>query len=99
MAFATARSLALRGADAHVINVQVDVSPGVPATPLGIHLASLQTDYADLSAADVAAVLGCAVLTGGGAIVNAGRPVVGDTVAGVVEHIRDALMQTNAPAG
>ncbi|MEP6630968.1 MAG: alcohol dehydrogenase catalytic domain-containing protein, partial [Lapillicoccus sp.] len=30
---------------------------------------------------DVAAVLGCAVLTGGGAIVNAGRPVAGDTVA------------------
>ena len=34
MAFATARSLALRGADAHVIDVQVDVSPGVPATTL-----------------------------------------------------------------
>ncbi len=34
MSFATARSLALRGADAHVIDVQVDVSPGVPATTL-----------------------------------------------------------------
>lgn len=31
--------------------------------------------------ADVAAVLGCAVLTGGGAVLNAGRPVAGDTVA------------------
>ncbi len=30
---------------------------------------------------DVAAVLGCAVLTGGGAVVNAGRPVASDTVA------------------
>jgi alcohol dehydrogenase len=29
----------------------------------------------------VAAVLGCAVLTGGGAVLNAGRPVPGDTVA------------------
>ena len=34
MAFATARTLALRGADGHVIDVQVDVSPGVPATTL-----------------------------------------------------------------
>lgn len=31
--------------------------------------------------ADVAAVLGCAVLTGGGAVINAGRPVAGSTVA------------------
>ncbi|GAB4085353.1 alcohol dehydrogenase catalytic domain-containing protein [Myceligenerans cantabricum] len=30
---------------------------------------------------DVAALLGCAVLTGGGAVVNAGRPRAGDTVA------------------
>lgn len=30
--------------------------------------------------ADVAALLGCAVLTGGGAIVNAGRPVAGERV-------------------
>ncbi len=30
--------------------------------------------------ADVAAVLGCAVLTGGGAVLNSGRPVAGDTV-------------------
>lgn len=30
--------------------------------------------------ADVAAVLGCAVLTGGGAVVNAGRPGEGDTI-------------------
>ncbi len=30
---------------------------------------------------DVAALLGCAVLTGGGAVVNAGRPRTGDTVA------------------
>ncbi len=30
--------------------------------------------------ADVAAVLGCAVLTGGGAVLNAGRPALGDTV-------------------
>jgi len=30
---------------------------------------------------DVAALLGCAVLTGGGAVVNAGRPRDGDTVA------------------
>ncbi|HEY9291144.1 MAG TPA: alcohol dehydrogenase catalytic domain-containing protein [Microlunatus sp.] len=29
----------------------------------------------------VAAVLGCAVLTGGGAVLNAGRPVAGDAVA------------------
>ena len=29
---------------------------------------------------DVAAVLGCAVLTGGGAVLNAGRPEAGDTV-------------------
>ncbi|MEO7061311.1 MAG: alcohol dehydrogenase catalytic domain-containing protein [Lapillicoccus sp.] len=29
---------------------------------------------------DVAAVLGCAVLTGGGAVLNAGRPVTGDRV-------------------
>ncbi|GAA5108544.1 alcohol dehydrogenase catalytic domain-containing protein [Alloalcanivorax gelatiniphagus] len=29
----------------------------------------------------VAAVMGCAVLTGGGAVLNAGRPVPGDTVA------------------
>ena len=32
MAFATARSLALKGADGHVIDVQVDVSPGLPTT-------------------------------------------------------------------
>ncbi|MDT0183858.1 YifB family Mg chelatase-like AAA ATPase [Microbacterium sp. ARD31] len=32
MAFATARSLALKGADGHVIDVQVDVSPGLPNT-------------------------------------------------------------------
>lgn len=31
--------------------------------------------------ADIAAVLGCAVLTGGGAVVNAGAPVQGDTIA------------------
>ncbi|MEU2201743.1 zinc-binding dehydrogenase [Isoptericola sp. NPDC019482] len=31
--------------------------------------------------ADVAALLGCAVLTGGGAVVNAGRPAPGDRVA------------------
>lgn len=31
--------------------------------------------------ADIAALLGCAVLTGGGAVVNAGRPANGDTVA------------------
>jgi alcohol dehydrogenase len=31
--------------------------------------------------ADVAAVLGCAVLTGGGAVVNAGRPAPGESVA------------------
>lgn len=30
--------------------------------------------------ADVAAVLGCAVLTGGGAVINAGRPAPGDTI-------------------
>lgn len=30
--------------------------------------------------ADIAAVLGCAVLTGGGAVINAGRPQDGDTV-------------------
>ena len=30
--------------------------------------------------ADVAAVLGCAVLTGGGAILNAGKPVEGDSI-------------------
>jgi Zn-dependent alcohol dehydrogenase len=30
---------------------------------------------------DVAALLGCAVLTGGGAVVNAGRPAPGDAVA------------------
>lgn len=29
---------------------------------------------------DVAAVLGCAVLTGGGAVINAGRPSVGQTI-------------------
>lgn len=29
---------------------------------------------------DIAAVLGCAVLTGGGAVLNAGRPAEGDTV-------------------
>ncbi len=34
MAFATARTLALRGADGHVIDVQVDASPGVPATTM-----------------------------------------------------------------
>ena len=31
--------------------------------------------------ADIAAVLGCAVLTGGGAVINAGKPQTGDTVA------------------
>ncbi len=31
--------------------------------------------------ADIAAVLGCAVLTGGGAVLNAGRPLAGQTVA------------------
>ena len=31
--------------------------------------------------ADVAALLGCAVLTGGGAVLNAGRPAPGDAVA------------------
>lgn len=31
--------------------------------------------------ADVAAVMGCAVLTGGGAVLNNGRPQAGDTVA------------------
>lgn len=30
--------------------------------------------------ADVAAVLGCAVLTGGGAVINAARPAAGDTI-------------------
>lgn len=30
---------------------------------------------------DIAALLGCAVLTGGGAVINAGRPGTGDTVA------------------
>lgn len=30
--------------------------------------------------ADVAAVLGCAVLTGGGAVINAGHPAEGDTI-------------------
>ena len=30
---------------------------------------------------EVAAVMGCAVLTGGGAVLNAGRPVKGDTLA------------------
>ncbi|RYB95413.1 ATP-binding protein [Nocardioides oleivorans] len=34
MAFATARSLALKGADGHVIDVQVDVSPGLPGTTI-----------------------------------------------------------------
>ncbi|WP_439936486.1 YifB family Mg chelatase-like AAA ATPase [Nocardia sp. N13] len=34
MAFATARSLALRGADGHVIDVQVDVSPGLVGTTI-----------------------------------------------------------------
>ena len=34
MAFATARSLALKGADGHVIDVQVDVSPGMVGTTL-----------------------------------------------------------------
>ncbi|WP_210438229.1 YifB family Mg chelatase-like AAA ATPase [Nocardioides xinjiangensis] len=34
MAFATARSLALKGADGHVIDVQVDVSPGLVGTTL-----------------------------------------------------------------
>ena len=34
MAFATARTIALRGADGHVIDVQVDVSPGVVTTTL-----------------------------------------------------------------
>ncbi|SED40797.1 magnesium chelatase family protein [Nocardioides exalbidus] len=34
MAFSTARSLALKGADGHVIDVQVDVSPGVPGTAI-----------------------------------------------------------------
>ena len=29
---------------------------------------------------DVAAVLGCAVLTGGGAVINAGRPAAGETI-------------------
>lgn len=31
----------------------VAVFQGVPATPMGIHLSSLQTEYRDLSAADV----------------------------------------------
>lgn len=31
--------------------------------------------------ADIAAVLGCAVLTGGGAVLNAGRPMSGDAIA------------------
>ena len=31
--------------------------------------------------ADIAALLGCAVLTGGGAVVNAGKPAAGETVA------------------
>lgn len=35
----------------------------------------------DAVPADVAAVLGCAVLTGGGAVLNAGRPARGETVA------------------
>ena len=34
MAFATARSLALKGADGHVIDVQVDVSPGLVGTTI-----------------------------------------------------------------
>ena len=34
MAFATARSLALKGADGHVIDVQVDVSPGLVSTTI-----------------------------------------------------------------
>ncbi|HEX3678418.1 MAG TPA: alcohol dehydrogenase catalytic domain-containing protein, partial [Galbitalea sp.] len=29
---------------------------------------------------DIAAVLGCAVLTGGGALINSGKPILGDTI-------------------
>ncbi len=36
---------------------------------------------ADDIPSDIAAVLGCAVLTGGGAVLNAGKPKEGDTVA------------------
>ena len=34
----------------------VAIYQGVPATPLGIHLSSLQTEYKDLSATDVGSV-------------------------------------------
>ena len=34
MAFATARTIALSGATGHLIDVQVDVSPGLVATAL-----------------------------------------------------------------
>lgn len=50
------------------------------ATHAVIHRRSLVPVGSDVPPA-VAAVLGCAVLTGGGAVINAGKPRPGDTIA------------------
>lgn len=49
------------------------------ATHAVLHKSSVVKVGADVPA-EVAAVLGCAVLTGGGAVINAGRPLAGDDV-------------------
>jgi alcohol dehydrogenase len=49
------------------------------ATHAVVHRSSVVRVDSDVPA-DVAAVLGCAVLTGGGAVRNAGRPALGETV-------------------
>lgn len=49
------------------------------ATHAVLHRSSVVPVGADVPA-DIAAVLGCAVLTGGGAVINAGRPADGDDV-------------------
>jgi alcohol dehydrogenase len=49
------------------------------ATYAVVHEASVVKVDADVPP-DVAALLGCAVLTGGGAVLNAGRPAAGETV-------------------
>lgn len=64
--------------DGHPVNHHLGVSGF--ATRTVVNRLSVVPVDADVPP-EVAAVLGCAVLTGGGAVINAGRPAPGETVA------------------
>lgn len=66
-----------RGADAEPVHHHLGVSAF--ATHAVISRSSVVAVDDDVPA-EIAALLGCAVLTGGGAVINAGRPTTGDTV-------------------